>query len=106
MFARMATFEGVDDCGTDDGRGARTRRADDAKDAGVPGLQELMDRSGGTAVTLAFFDSEENMQAAERTFDEEMPSSSEISSWSNGQAGARGRPLSGTGRRAVGGEAA
>ena len=32
-----------------------------------------MDRSSGKSVTIAFFDTEENLNAAEPTFDEEMP---------------------------------
>ncbi len=75
MFARIATFDGVDM--------EQAERTMDAVRARVepvmrqmPGFQghlELVDRSRGRALTIVLFDSEENMHAAERTFDEEMP---------------------------------
>ena len=34
---------------------------------------ELVDRSSGKAMTVSFFDSEENMRAAEPTCEEELP---------------------------------
>jgi hypothetical protein len=43
---------------------------------GLPGYQsylDLMDRPKGKAVTIVFFDTEQNLNAAEPTFDEEMP---------------------------------
>lgn len=75
MFARMATFEGVD-------AEAAGRTLDQVRErveplmrglAGYQGYVDLMDRSSGKAVTIAFFDTEENLNAAEPTFDEEMP---------------------------------
>jgi hypothetical protein len=75
MFARMATFEGVD-------AEAADRTLDQVRErveplmrdlAGYRGYLDLMDRSSGKAVTIAFFDSEQNLNAAEPTFDEEMP---------------------------------
>jgi hypothetical protein len=75
MFARMATFEGVDP-------EAANRTLDEVRARveplmgrldGYQGYLDLMDRSSGKAVTLAFFDTEQNLKAAEPTFDEEMP---------------------------------
>jgi hypothetical protein len=75
MFARMATFEGVDA----DTAGRTLNEVRERVEplmrglAGYQGYVDLMDRSSGKAVTIAFFDSEENLNAAEPTFDEEMP---------------------------------
>jgi hypothetical protein len=75
MFARMATFEGVDPEAAD-------QTLDEVRDrveplmrglAGYQGYLDFMDRSSGKAVTIAFFDTEQNLNAAEPTFDEEMP---------------------------------
>jgi hypothetical protein len=75
MFARMATFEGVDP-------EAANRTLDEVRARveplmgrldGYQGYLDLLDRSSGKAVTLAFFDTEQNLKAAEPTFDEEMP---------------------------------
>ena len=75
MFARIATFEGVDVEETE-------RTLDEVRErvepmmqgmAGFEGYLDLADRSSGKALTITFFDSEENMHAAEPTFDEEMP---------------------------------
>jgi allantoicase len=75
MYARIATFEGVD-------MDAADRTMDQARERiepimrklnGFQGYMELIDRSSGKATTVSFFDSEENMRAAEPTFDEEMP---------------------------------
>jgi hypothetical protein len=75
MFARMATFEGVDP-------DAAARTLEEVRERveplmrgldGYRGYLDLMDRARGKAVTLVFFDSEENVAAAEPTFDEEMP---------------------------------
>jgi hypothetical protein len=75
MFARMATFEGVDPEAAD-------RTLDEVRERveplmgrldGYQGYLDLLDRSSGKAVTLAFFDTEQNLKAAEPTFDEEMP---------------------------------
>ena len=75
MFARMATFEGVDPEAADrtlDEVRARVEPLMGRLD-GYQGYLDLMDRSSGKAVTLAFFDTEQNLKAAEPTFDEEMP---------------------------------
>jgi Antibiotic biosynthesis monooxygenase len=75
MFARIATFEGVD-------ADAADRTLDEVRErvepimrgmTGFQGYMELMDRASSKAMTVSFFDSEENMRAAEPTFDEEMP---------------------------------
>jgi heme-degrading monooxygenase HmoA len=75
MFARMATFEGVDAEGADRTLDEVRKRAEPLMRA-LPGFQgyvDLMDRANGKGVTISFFDSEENLTAAEPTFDEEMP---------------------------------
>jgi hypothetical protein len=75
MFARIATFEGVD----------TAEAAATMQEAGkrvepilreMEGLQratDLADSSSGKVLSIALFDSEENMLAAEKAFDEEMP---------------------------------
>jgi hypothetical protein len=74
MFARIATFEGVDEASM-----AGTREAGKLVEPllrDMQGLQraiDLADASSGKVVSVALFDSEENMNAAEKTFDEEMP---------------------------------
>lgn len=75
MFARMATFEGVDAGAADRTMGQVRERVEPLMRglAGFQGYLDLMDRSGGKAVTIAFFDTEQNLNAAETTFDEEMP---------------------------------
>src|SRR6266540_3883534 len=75
MHARVATFEGVDfDASADAMEEANKRVEPLIKE--MRGLQravDLADRSSGKMLSIAFFDSEEDMNAAERTFDEEMP---------------------------------
>jgi hypothetical protein len=75
MVARIATFEGVD-------IGAAERTLDAAHErldplfrgmAGWQGLLELVDRASGKVMTITLFESEDAMQAAEPTFEEEMP---------------------------------
>jgi hypothetical protein len=75
MFARIATFEGVDVAAAERTMDAVRERIEPIMRglAGFQGYLELVDRSGGKAMTVSFFDSEENMRAAEPTFDEEMP---------------------------------
>ena len=72
MFARIATFEGID-------VEAAERVLPDVHPRllsivrGMPGWQgtlQLVDRSAGKVRTINLFDSEENMQAAESTFQE------------------------------------
>ena len=74
MIARVASFEGVN-------VEVAERTMDQALSIisplmeGLPGYQghlELL-ASGGKVLSIALFDSEENAQAAEPTFDEEMP---------------------------------
>ncbi len=74
MFARIATFEGIDP-GTSADVMERVRDRAVSILEGMPGWQggmQLIDRSGGRAMTVSFFDTEENMHAAEPTF-ESMP---------------------------------
>lgn len=75
MFARMATFEGVDAEEADRTLDEMTKRVEPLMRAlpGFKGYVDLMDRSSGKGVTISLFDSEENLTAAEPTFDEEMP---------------------------------
>jgi heme-degrading monooxygenase HmoA len=75
MFARLATFEGVDAEEADRTLDEMTKRVEPLMRAlpGFKGYVDLMDRASGKAVTISFFDSEENLTAAEPTFDEEMP---------------------------------
>ena len=74
MFARLATFEGVD-------VGRAEQVTEEARDRlrsivegleGWQGVLQLVDRESGTLMTLQLFDSEENLRAAEQTF-EDMP---------------------------------
>ena len=75
MHARVATFEGVDfDASADAMEEANKRVEPLIKE--MRGLQravDLADRSSGKMLSIALFDSEENMNAAEQIFDEEMP---------------------------------
>ncbi len=74
MIARVASFEGVD-------VDVAERTMGEAEEiirplveglAGYQGSLELVS-SGGKVLSIALFDSEENAQAAEQTYDEEMP---------------------------------
>ena len=74
MVARVATFEGVNAQETE-------RRMDEAAAiirplveglAGFAGFTQLMSAEGRT-LSITFFDSDENADAAESTFEEEMP---------------------------------
>ena len=75
MFARIATFDGVDIAEEERTLDAVRERVEPLMRgmAGFRGYMELVDRRAGRALTVSFFDSEENMQAAESTFEEEMP---------------------------------
>ena len=74
MVARVASFEGVN-------VEAAERTMDQAVSIitplmeGLPGYQGHLEliTSDGKVLSIALFDSEENAQAAEPTFDEEMP---------------------------------
>ena len=74
MFARVATFEGVDVAaarGTIEG--ARERLLLITREMpGWQGVLQLTDAQSGKVMTISLFDTEENMQAAEETF-ESMP---------------------------------
>ncbi len=75
MYARVATFEGVNM----EVAQRTMKEADERLEPimsqiqGLQGSMELVDRSANKFMSINFFDSEENMQAAERIFDEEMP---------------------------------
>jgi len=73
MIARVASFEGVNveaARGTMDEAEARIRPLMEGLD-GYAGTLQLV--GGGKAISVSFFDSEENARAAEPTFDEVMP---------------------------------
>ncbi len=74
MFARMATFSGSDPDEYAD-VGERIREAAQPIVEALPGWQgatQMLDRENGTIAILHLFDSKENMEAAESTF-ETMP---------------------------------
>ncbi len=75
MFARIATFDGVDVEEAERTVDTVRERVEPMmrKMPGFQGYMELVDRSGGKALTITLFDSEESVRAAEPTFDEEMP---------------------------------
>jgi hypothetical protein len=75
MFARIATFESTDPA-------ADERLMDEAGKIvepiirgleGIQGYQELVDRTSGRSLSIAYFDTEEHAIAAETIFDEELP---------------------------------
>jgi hypothetical protein len=75
MFARIATFESTDPA-------ADEKLMDQAMEIvqpiiqgmkGIQGHMELLDRNSGKSLSISLFDTEENAQAAEPIFDEEMP---------------------------------
>jgi hypothetical protein len=75
MFVRMAVFEGI---AVDAAEGASDEVRERVaplldKLSGYKGFLDLLDRSSGKMMTLAFFDSEDAMRQAEPVFDEEMP---------------------------------
>jgi hypothetical protein len=75
MYARVATFEGVDFDASAAAMDEGNRRVEPLIRE-MQGLQraiDLADRASGKMLSIALFDSEENMNAAERIFDEEMP---------------------------------
>lgn len=74
MFARVATFEGVDASRADETMPVVRERATSIleKLAGWQGAMQLLDRDNGKLLVLQVFDSKENMEAAESTF-ETMP---------------------------------
>ena len=74
MFARMATFEGVDEAAAEPVMAQIREKAEEIvrELPGWQGATQLLDRTNGKVVVIQFFDTEENMEAAEPTF-EEMP---------------------------------
>ena len=74
MFARMATFT-VNDPDRAIEMGGRVRAVIEPLTAQLPGWQgatQMIDRAGGKLVVMHVFDTQENMDAAESTF-ETMP---------------------------------
>ncbi len=74
MFARVATFEAID---VESAQQTIERVRDRIREilegtTGWQGVLQLVDRGGGKVLTINLFDTEENMQAAEPTF-ESMP---------------------------------
>jgi hypothetical protein len=74
MVARVAFFEGVNVQVAEKtmGEAEAVIRPLVENLAGFQGLLELV-ASNGKVLSISFFDSEENAEAAEQTFDEEMP---------------------------------
>ena len=75
MFARVATFEDVELEEVEKTAAAARERLGSLFDSipGWRGALDLADRSSGKVVSITLFDSDENMNAAEPVFDEEMP---------------------------------
>ena len=75
MFVRIATFEGVDIAAAE----ATTEQVREVVKPlfenmdGWKGYLDLAVRSSGKMLTLAFFETDQAMQAAEPVFEEEMP---------------------------------
>jgi hypothetical protein len=75
MFARIAMFESTDPA-ADEKLMDQVGEIVEPIMQGMKGYQghmELVDRNSGKSLSITFFDSEANAQAAEPTFDEEMP---------------------------------
>ncbi|CAN5299206.1 hypothetical protein BH18ACT12_BH18ACT12_00670 [soil metagenome] len=74
MFARTATFEGVDVSKAEATMAVGRERATPILEGltGWQGAMQLLDRENAKMVVLQVFDSRENMEAAESTF-ETMP---------------------------------
>jgi hypothetical protein len=75
MFARIATFESTDPA-ADEKLMDQTLEIVEPIIQGMKGIQghmELIDRNSGKSLSISLFDTEENAQAAEPIFDEEMP---------------------------------
>jgi hypothetical protein len=75
MFARIATFEGVDvaaSAGTMEEAGKRVEPTLPEL-RGLRRAMDLADSSSGKILSIALFASEADMHAAEKTFDEELP---------------------------------
>src|SRR3954466_5761050 len=74
MFARVATFEGIDLDAMQETADEAARRLEEIFRR-MPGWQGTTDlaSSDGKVLAITLFDSEENARAAEPAFDEEMP---------------------------------
>jgi hypothetical protein len=75
VFARVATFEGIDIEAAEqtfEEAGKRLRPLTRTL-AGWLGAMDLADRKTGKVLGISLFDTEENMQSAEPVFDEEIP---------------------------------
>jgi hypothetical protein len=75
MFARVATFEGVDVSATEQTSREALERMRPVF-AGLRGFRrvlDLVDRDSGRELSVYFFDSEADLNAAEPVFDQEMP---------------------------------
>jgi hypothetical protein len=75
MYARIATFESTDPASDEKLMDEAEKIVEPMIRAmpGVKGHMELVDRNSGKALSISFFDTEENAMAAEPIFDEEMP---------------------------------
>ena len=72
MFARIATFEGIDGSGVEQTLEKARERVIPILE-GLPGWRgatQLYDDRNGKVVVINFFDSEANMEAAEPTFED------------------------------------
>jgi hypothetical protein len=74
VFARISSFEGVDASGAETAMPVARERARSVLENvnGWQGAMQMLDRANGKFVVLHVFDSAENMEAAESTF-ENMP---------------------------------
>jgi cysteine synthase len=75
MVARVAAFEGIDVEAAEQTMESAMERIQPMLDSmqGWQGRLDLLDRSSGKFISINFFDSDANLEAAEPTFDEEMP---------------------------------
>ena len=105
MYARIAIFEGIDPAEEE-----RTRDEVQSRTApilqrleGFQGYLDLMDSSSGRAMFISFFDSEENMRAAEPVFDQEMPQalSDLFEQWSGRRTGVEHYEVAADRRRSI-----
>jgi hypothetical protein len=75
VFARIATFVSTDPAADAQLMGRATEIVEPIlrEMPGIRGHMELVDRDSGKSLSISFFDTKENAQAAEPIFDEEMP---------------------------------
>ena len=71
MFVRIATFEGVDPSAFEQAAPAARERVTPILQglSGWKGAAQLLDRRNGTLAIVQVFDTEQNMEAAQSTFD-------------------------------------